>query len=160
MKRKKNDSHILFFLLSEYFITLSTRCTCSAAFPLAPRFTPLSVPLAFACQDQRLLCHLWDCRHKGHIGWEWGWGRVIFVTKQGTAPCSAPEAHPPAEERGPQPQMPPFPPFLFSQPSGPAPEYHPLGTFLIPTSVQPIFINNFYILGILDMKISKPSSCL
>lgn len=73
---------------------------------------------------------------------------------------SSPEACPSMEERGPQPQTPPFPPFLLSQPSGLMPEYHPLCTFLFPTSVQPISINNFDILGILDMKISKPSSCL
>lgn len=87
-------------------------------------------------------------------------GSGIFVAKRGTAPCSAAEARPPTEERDPQPQMPPVPAFLLGRPSGLTPEYHPLCPSLISTSVQPIFANNFYILGILDMKINNSSSCL
>lgn len=163
MKRKKNESHYLFFLLSECFIALSTGCTCSAAFPLSPKFTPLW-HLLVRTKDY-VTCGTADTKDKldgngvrGRRSVQQGPG--IFVAKRGTASCSAPEARPPTQERDPRPHMPPFPPFLLGQPSGLTPEYHPLCTFLILTSIQPIFTNNFYILGILDMKISEPSSCL
>lgn len=38
-----------------------------------PKFTPLLVPLASACQDKRI-SHPWDCRHDGGQGGNGGGG--------------------------------------------------------------------------------------